>query len=283
MDDKSLATLEYPKVLEKLAYYADISASAELARQLRPTADLPTALDRLAVTREARLLLSINDSVGIGGARDIRTLVSGAARGQVLLPAELLDVKATLISGRELGRSLEHKEAEYPHLHAISVVLSPPPGLIETITRAISDRGEVLDSASPRLASIRAEIKISHERLMTRLTRIINDPKNAPHLQEAIITQRSGRYVIPMRSESRGRIRSIIHDQSSSGATVFVEPLVVVEMNNAYQEAQLAERDEERRILSALSDQVGDYFAEITALVEGLAQLDLALTKGTAG
>jgi DNA mismatch repair protein MutS2 len=277
MDEKSLVILEYYKVLERLAAYADFSASAEMARALRPTDNLQEALDRLAITTEARRLLSVKSDVNIGGARDVRPLTDRAARSSVLLPAELLEVKYTLVAARELYRAFEHKSSEYPHLAAIAQQLLPPPGLIEAITRTISDRGEVLDSASVKLAHIRAEIKVAHERLLARLTRILNDPKNAPHLQENIITQRNGRYVIPLRAESRSRMRAIIHDQSSSGATVFVEPLVVVELNNAWHELQLAERDEERRILTELTDQVGAFHPQINALVEALAQIDLAL------
>jgi len=150
--------------------------------------------------------------------------------------------------------------------------------LIESISRAISDRGEILDTASPQLASIRSEIKVAHERLLSRLERIVNDPKNAPILQESIITQRNGRYVVPLRADFKGRLRSIIHDQSSSGQTLFVEPLVVVELNNRWHELQLAERDEERRILAGLSDAVGEHAAELSLLVDALAKLDLALS-----
>ena len=276
MDVKSLTMLEFPKVLERLAGYADFSASAGLARALRPTADLAEALTRQAITSEARRLLSVKSEAGIGGARDVRPLAERAARSGVLLPAELLELKSTLIAARDLFRTLESKQAEYPHLAAIAQPLAPPPGLIEAISRTISDRGEVLDSASPKLASLRSEIKTAHERLLSRLQKMIQDPKNTPHLQEAIITMRNGRYVIPLRAESRGRIRAIVHDQSSSGATLFVEPLSVVELNNAWHELQLAERDEERRILSELSNQIGEHSPAIIAIVDALARLDLA-------
>ncbi len=276
MDEKSLVTLEYPKVLERLAAFADFSASAALARRMRPTADLTEAQERQAITSEAARLLSVKSEAGIGGALDVRALIERAKRSAVLTPSELLEVKTTLISARELSRTFEHKQAEYPHLAVIAEKLPPPPGLIETISRTISDRAEILDSASPKLAAIRAEIRIAHERLMSKLTHLINDPKNQPHLQEAIITQRNGRYVVPLRAESRGRIRSIVHDQSSSGATLFVEPLVAVELNNQWHEAQLAERDEERRILTDLTDQVGAFAEVIVQLVEALAQMDLA-------
>jgi len=197
MDEKSLITLEFPKVLEKLAAYADFSASAELARSLRPTDDLQRARERLATTSEARLLLSVRSETHIGGARDVRALADRAGRSGVLLPQELLDIKATLISARDLFRMLGDKEREYPRLAAIAANLAPPPGVIEAISRTLSERGEVLDSASPKLAAIRAEIKTAHERLMTRLQRLLHDPKNLPHLQESLITQRNGRYVSP--------------------------------------------------------------------------------------
>ena len=280
MDEKSLHTLEYFKVLERLAAYADFSASADLARRLRPTHDIQAALELQATTREARLLLSVKSEVSIGGARDVRELTNRAARSGVLLPAELLDIKATLIAARELYRSFEHKQVEYPHLAAIAAHLEPPPGVIEAITRAISDRAEILDSASPKLANVRAEVKIAHERLLSKLQRMLQDPKNAPHLQETIITTRNGRYVIPVRAESRGHFRSIVHDQSSTGQTLFVEPLVVVELNNQWHELQLAERDEERRILSELSDLVGAFAAVIDEIVAALADMDMALMCG---
>jgi DNA mismatch repair protein MutS2 len=152
-------------------------------------------------------------------------------------------------------------------------------GLIDAISRAISDRGEILDSASDKLGNIRRELRIVHDRLLSRLQRMVNDPKNTPYLQEALITQRDGRYVLPLRAEFKGRIRSIIHDQSSSGATLFVEPLSVVEMNNEYRELQLAERDEERRILADLSLQVGGRAQELSQVVEVVATLDLILAR----
>ncbi|NPV57613.1 MAG: endonuclease MutS2, partial [Anaerolineae bacterium] len=134
------------------------------------------------------------------------------------------------------------------------------------------------DNASPELAAIRSQLKIAHDRLISRLERILNDPKQSGMLQEPLVTQRGGRYVVPLRSEFKGQLRAIIHDQSSSGATYFVEPLAVVELNNQYHELQLAERDEVRRVLAALSALVGQAAEAILQNVEGLADFDLALT-----
>lgn len=181
MDDKSLSTLEYRKVLEKLAAYADFSASAELARALRPTDKLDEAVERQTRTSEARRLLSIRSETTIGGALDIRPQIEIAARSGVLTGEDLLNIKGTLIAARELARALERQAEHFPRLAEIAARMPPPPGLIETITRAISDRGEVLDSASPKLASIRSEMRVAHERLLGRLERLINDPQKRTH------------------------------------------------------------------------------------------------------
>jgi DNA mismatch repair protein MutS2 len=137
----------------------------------------------------------------------------------------------------------------------------------------------MLDSASERLGVIRRELRIVHDRLLQKLQRIITDPRHAAHLQEPIITQRDGRYVIPLKADFKGRIRGIVHDQSASGATLFIEPLATVEINNELREKQLAEQDEIRRILTALSALVGEQADRIIRAVESLADLDLAFAK----
>lgn len=277
MDEKTTVTLEFPKVLERLAGYASFSASAELARHLHPVKTLEEALRLQKITSEARLLLSLNPDLTVGGATDIRPLAERAARHGVLEPSELLAVKDTLISARTLARTFERAAAQYPHLAEIAAGFPPPPGVIDAISRAISDRGEILDQASEKLARIRHDVRVAYERLMARLQKMVTDPKIAPMLQEALVTQRNGRYVIPLRSEFKSQVRSIVHDQSSSGATLFVEPLAIVDLNNEWHELQLAERDEERRILAELTDLVGANIEIIRRLVDALARFDFAL------
>lgn len=279
MDEKTLSTLEYSKILERLAGYAAFSASAEKARQLRPAHDLAEALRWQAETTEAVHLLAIHTSLTIGGARDVRELVDLAAHAAVLTPLDLLDVRATLIAARDLSRIFERIGVQYPRLADIAAQIPLPPGLVDAISRAISDRAEVLDSASEKLSTIRHDLRIVHDRLLSRLQRMVSDPKIVPYLQEALVTQRDGRYVLPLRAEFKGRIRSIVHDQSASGATLFVEPLAVVEANNQYRELELAERDEERRILAELSRQVGLHQSEIIHMVDLIAELDLIFSK----
>ncbi len=312
MDSKTLSVLEYPRILERLAAHCAFSASADLARKLQPSTRLDEVTRLLAETTEARLLLSVSDA-SVGGAHDVRKAVELARRGGVIEPQELLDIKSTLVSARDLrktfavpaqkspsspplpplgeGSPLSQRErarvrektrpneSHYPHLAEIARGLPETLGLVDAISRTLSDRGEVLDSASPKLASLRREIKTAHDRLMTRLQRYLTDPHTASMLQESLITQRDGRYVIPLRAEFKGRIKSIVHDQSSSGATLFVEPLPVVEANNELRELELQERDEERRILAELSALIAQHADEIIWGVETLALLDLAFAK----
>jgi DNA mismatch repair protein MutS2 len=279
MDDKTLTILEYPKILERLAAYCAFAASVEKAHLLRPTNDPVLARQLQTETHEALLLLTTHPDLSIGGARDVRAQVDLALHGGVLAPNELLDVKSTLVAARTLARTFERLGFQFPVLSGIINQLPPPFGLIDAVSRALSERGEILDSASDQLEHIRRDLRIVHDRLMARLQKMVSDPKNTPMLQEALITQRDGRYVLPLRAEFKGRIRSIVHDQSSSGATLFVEPLSVVEMNNQFRELQLAERDEERRILTELSHQVGHYAIEINQAVEVMASIDLILAR----
>lgn len=278
MDSKTLNVLEYPKILEKLSGFCDFSASMDLARSLEPTDSFELAISRLAETTEARKILAMQ-GIGVGAAHDIRPAADLAARGGVLDPHALLDIKSTLISCRELKKAFEKRAEEYPRLSRLANDLPETFGLVDAITRILSDRGEVLDSASPKLGDIRRSLRVANDRLMSRLQKYVTDSKTVSMLQEPIITQRDGRYVIPLRSEFKGKIKSIIHDQSSSGATLFVEPLPIVEANNEIRELQLAERDEERRILAEVSSQVGEHAAELKYGVENLAVFDLALAK----
>jgi DNA mismatch repair protein MutS2 len=278
MDSKTLTVLEYPKILARLADHCDFSGSADLALLLTPTPDFLEASARLAETSEARKILVTTD-LSIGSAHDIREQVDLARHGGVLDPKELLDVQSTLLSMRALRRFFDKHSDAAPHLAEIACRMPAPAGLIEAIARCITDNAEVADSASPKLYDLRRQVRIAHDRLMARLQRYLTDASTASKLQDSVITQRDGRYVIPLRAEFKGQVKAIVHDQSSTGATLFVEPLAVVELNNAFREAQIAERDEVRRVLVELSAQVGELAGEIVPGVAALAELDLAFAK----
>ena len=278
MDNKTLQTLEYFKILERLAGYCSFSASGEKARALRPTADLYEARRRQAVTAQAFKLLSMRPDTTIGGARDIREYAEAAARHVVLEPNQLLDIKYTLVAARNLRRVFEKLGEDFSHINEIALRLPPPLGLVDAISRVLSERGEVLDSASDKLANIRRDLRIQHDRLLSRMQSMLSNPEIAPYLQDNLVTQRDGRYVIPLRADFKGKVKAVIHDSSSSGATLFVEPLSVVEANNKYRELILEERDEIRRVLAELSQHVGEYASILIEMVEVVAELDLAFS-----
>ena len=269
--------LEYPQVIDRLASYAEFSLSEALARSLQPYTDPALIRSKLELVSEARRLLSVNDSIRLGGCIDAGPLLAIAEKSGTLEGEVVHRLGYMLSIGRDLGRSLKYHAAEYPKLAVLADGLTPPKGLIETINNTVTDRGEVLDSASDKLASIRREIHNAYNRLLGRLEKMLHDPKLQPMIQDAVITQRGGRYVIPLKAECKGQLKSIIHDQSASGATIFVEPLAVVDANNAYQELQLAERDEVHRILRILSEQIADSAGEIRTVNNTLAEIDFVL------
>jgi DNA mismatch repair protein MutS2 len=279
MDEKTLSTLEYPKILEKLAGYCAFEGSAKKARALRPTSEIFEAQRRQAETAEAIQMLIARPSTTIGGARDVSAEIDIAFRHGVLEPGQILEIKSTLVSARELRRYFERQEQEFPILAEIALRLPPSTGLVDAISRTLSDRGEVLDSASEKLGTIRRDLRIQHDRLLTRMQRMLSDPKVAPYLQDNLITQRDGRYVIPLRADYKGKVKAVVHDQSSSGATLFVEPLAVIELNNKYRELLLAERDEVRRVLAELSRFIGEHAYLLHEMVEALGDFDLALAR----
>jgi DNA mismatch repair protein MutS2 len=279
LNPKHLATLEFPKVLARLAAYASFSAGEEKALALLPATGVREIKERLGTTSEARALLGTGSDVTLGGAHDVRPQVEAARRAVVLPPPELLDVHDTLVAARTLHRTLTRLREQFPRLASIAGRLDPCPEIVEEIERCLDARGNVRDEASAELARIRREMRIAHDRLQEKLQNIISSPQNAPFLQEALVTQREGRYVVPLKADFKGRIRGVVHDVSASGATVFVEPLSVVDLNNAWREFQLAEEQEVHRILAALSTLVADHSDEIVHTVEALADLDLAFAK----
>jgi DNA mismatch repair protein MutS2 len=279
MEKQYWEKLELPAILSRLAAYASFSAGKALARALTPSADLEEVCRRQRETDQARRLLDVKSDLTLGGAHDLIPFVENALRGARLLPPDLMDVRDTLRRAHILRRSLLKSEEQFPLIAAYAYQLQSCPDLIDEIERCISERGEVLDRASPELSRIRAELGVAHDRLMDKLNRILADPQYASHLQEAYITQRDGRFVIPVKSDAKGRLPGLVHDQSASGATSFVEPLATVELNNRYRELQLAEEREVERILLVLSGLVADSAEAIQCTVEALAQLDLIFAR----
>jgi len=244
---------------------------------LLPSTDAYEVRARLRRTSEARRLLDERPDISIGGARDVRAAAGRARRGGVLEAASFLEISGTLASGRRLrGLLLKLDEAAFPQLRELAEDLPNLPALEDEIARTIGDDGAVLDSASPALGRLRAEVRIAFGRLQEKLQNMITSSQYADALQEPIITVRNGRYVVPVKAANRRIIRGLVHDQSASGATLYIEPMAIVELNNRWRELQLAEEEEVARILAELSGTVGADAARIIAGVEALAAIDLA-------
>jgi len=280
MNARSLRALEYSQILHRLAEHASFSLGKELALRLRPTTDEEEVKRRQQETTEARSLLEMEPRFTVGGAKDLRPHLKKAAIESPLTPVELLDIRDTIASGTALRRRLYSLRRLFPTLAEIAEGIEECSALLGQIRRSINDRGEVVDGASPALARIRRELQQVHERLLSKMERIASSPENAPFLQEPMVTQRSGRYVIPLKTDFKGRIPGVVHDQSASGATLFIEPLATLELNNQWRELQLAEEKERERILKGLTARVAEEIPAIQGTLKALASLDLALAKG---
>jgi DNA mismatch repair protein MutS2 len=279
MNSKHLNTLEFPQILTRLAQHTSFSAGRDLALALRPSPVFAEVEHKLQETREARHLLDAHGGISLGGVHDIRPLAQNAQRGAILQPGNLLDIHSTLRVGRRVRRTLTGLKGEAPLLTDIAARIELCEPLAKEIARCISEQGEVVDHASTKLGRIRREMRTAHERLQEKLNRIIANPRNALYLQEGLITQRGGRYVIPIKTDFKGRIPGIVHDTSASGATLFIEPLTVVEMGNKWRQLQIEEQKEVERILAELSARVGEMAEDLAWTVEALAELDLILAK----
>ena len=279
MNPRALRVLEYQKILERLAAHCAFSGGAEIATSLLPSDDLHTVQEWLAQTYEAYQLLGQKDDVSFGGVHDLRPLLDRAERRMVLLPPDLLEIKHTLVRARVLRNLLTKLEAVFPHLAAMAVNIEPCDHVVDEIGRCISERGDVLDNASSDLARIRSELRVAQDRLLTTLDRIVHSTDIKPYLQDALVTQRQGRYVIPVRADAKGFVDGIVHDQSASGATLFIEPLKVVQQNNAVRELELQEEREIRRILAELSEAVAEEAVYLRRNTQVLSDLDFTFAK----
>ncbi|UCH87335.1 MAG: endonuclease MutS2 [Dehalococcoidia bacterium] len=284
MNPKTLTTLEFDKVLARLARHTSFSAGRALALALLPSTDYAEVVDRQRITAEARRLLEMQPNLSLGGAHDVRPQVQKAALAGVLEPSELLDIQSTLSLAASLRNTIHRLGIQgLPLLSALAEGLADLSPLAAEISRCINPRSELVDTASPMLSEFRRQTRIAHDRLTAKLQHILSSQKGRQAAQEPIVTLRDGRYVIPITAEMRGHLQGIVHDVSSSGATVFLEPLEAVELGNAWRELQLEEQREVERILRALSDRVGQAAAEIETTVQTIAELDLALAKAKLG
>jgi len=279
MDEKSLEILEFPQIIAILAEYASFSASRELISGSKPLTDYDRIDRLLRQSAEARHLLAMDPGFSIGGVSDIREAARMASLEGILEPKSLVEIGQTLTAMRQTRSYLRNMSEEIPLLWTIAKDIAELRQMEKEITRCISPGGDVLDRASPGLFTIRMQLKEEREHLWQRLEAIIRSPRGRKIIQEPIITEREGRYVIPVKIEFRKEIRGITHDVSNTGATVFVEPWSTMELGNTVRELVNEEKREVDRILRMLSAEVGRHEAELSSSIERMAELDLALAK----
>lgn len=280
-DPASLRALEFAAIAERLAARTAFAPSRELAESIVPVGDAVHVGLLQDQTDEAARLVENHPDATIGGARDIRAPLKRARRGGRLSPAELLDVAGTLHAIAQFKRRLARWTG--PQLAGVRDELAPVPALEAQIERSIDPSGEILDSASTALKTARRKMRLAQERLRERLNGMLRSADLAGAIGDAIVTQRAGRYVIPVRAEAKGRVPGIVHDQSASAATLYIEPLAVVELNNAWTEATLEAAAEEERILDALSREVEAHAESLAVSLAALARADLWMARAHLG
>ena len=257
MNPKTIATLEFDKILAHLAGLCQTTAGHELALALRPSSDYAEVVRRQRLTAEARRLLELKPNLSLGAARDVRPHAHKGALAGILEGSELLDVHATLSLASSVRSAIVRLSApsgDLPLLRDIAHRLADLSNLVADIARCINQRAEVTDDASRVLSDLRREVRHAHDRLTARLQQILGSQTGRQVAQEPIVTLRDGRYVIPIKADLRGQIPGVVHDVSGSGATVFLEPLETVELGNAWRELQVQEQREVERIQATFSE-----------------------------
>ena len=278
--EKSIRTLELPVVLEMLAALAVSEAAKEKCRGLSPVCQLEEAVRLQEETQSARERLGLYGSPSFSGVKDVSRALNRADHGGVLNTRELLDVADLLTASRRVAEYDRDRQGEKTVLDHLFSALHTNKFLEDKIRGAILDEETIADSASPELADIRRKMRLAASKGRQILQRIISSPSYAKVLQEALITQRDGRFVVPVKAECKGSIPGLVHDISSSGATLFVEPMGVVQANNELKELQAREEKEIDRILRILSGECAAQMMNILYDYDILAHLDVIFARG---
>ncbi|MBP2643172.1 MAG: mutS2 [Firmicutes bacterium] len=274
-----LSTLEYSKIRQLLADCTGSVLGRELAEKLEPVTEYNEVADRLEETREATVITMAVEQVPLGAIRDIRSILKRAELGAVLEAHELLAVGSTLYAARRLKQFFVEYTESAPRLGTIVSRITVIRSLEITIENTISDQGAVKDSASDELARLRREIRTSQQRIKEKLESILHSSEYQKLFQEVLVTIRADRYVIPVKQEYRNSFPGIVHDQSASGATVFIEPLAVVNLNNELKQLMAAEEAEIERVLRVVSAQVASSGQLLYETCIALGELDFAFAK----
>lgn len=276
---RHFGALELPKVLEMLAHETSCEDSRFLAQQLEPSGDLDTVRLRLQQTEDAFTLLARYGGPSFGGLKNVNNALSRAEAGGILNLRELLDIAEVLRVVRSLTQWQERCQGLKTSLDPYFEGLFPNKYLEDKITSAIISEEEIADNASPELADIRRKIRNASARVRDQLDKLTRSQYYQKFLQDSIVTMRGGRYVVPVKNEYRSEVPGLVHDTSGSGATVFIEPMAVVEANNEIKVLQSKEGEEIERILFALSVEAGGFASSVKSSYECAVQLNFTFAK----
>lgn len=280
MDQRNLTRLEYHKVILSLQECTTFSLGRELAGELKPATDFRQIVQWQRDTSEAKEILRCEPDLPLGGWRDISSLLRKVAVGGILEPAELLEVGDMLQAIRRLKGFFRDKAARYPIISGLISELVIYRELEDRIRECFEPGGEVADKASPELRKLRTRIRGLHASLKEKVDSLLRSAEFQKYLQEPLVTMRGDRYVVPVKQEFRSQVPGIIHDQSASGATLFIEPMAMVEKNNELRRVMVEEKQEIVRILTRLTGEVLARHEEIGASVRTAGRIDFILAKG---
>ncbi|TGB04112.1 endonuclease MutS2 [Halobacillus salinus] len=282
MNQRILKVLEYKKIMEQLSEQAASSLGKEKVAALKPSSDLEEVQALQRETDEAAQVLRLKGHVPLGGIFDIKPSLKRTTIGGILSALEVLDVASTIYGGRMLRRFIQDmEEPEMPILRELVDEIAPMKELEQEIRNCIDDHGTVMDGASDKLRSIRSSIRTYESRVREKMDGLTRSKSSM--LSDSIVTIRNDRYVLPVKQEYRGSIGGIVHDQSASGATLFIEPQAVVEVNNQLQEARVKEKHEVERILKELSEQIAEESSMLYHNVSVLGKIDFMFARAKLG
>ena len=280
MKEKTLNVLEYDKIIDMLAEKAGSEMTRKIISELRPFDNVSQIRESQGETTEAVRLINYKGPLPVGGFYDIEESVSFARKGGTLTMAQLLKILYNMKTAERVVSFLKGDIPEVPIICSVTELLAVHKRLSEEIDRCILSEDEMSDNASGELRSIRRAMVRQNEALKVKLNHILNSADNKTMLQDSIVTMRNGRYVIPVKQEHRGRVPGIVHDQSGSGATLFIEPQAIVNLNNELRQLELDEKAEMNRILKELSEGVSEYYHDLVNNQKLLLTLDLFMAKG---
>jgi len=270
--------LEFDKIRERLANFATSNFGKELARRLEPASDVEDVRENLNLTSEAVKIFSVN-SPPLGGIRDIREVLKKISLGSSATAEEFLDILSTMYAMREVKKFFKESDLDTPKLKFRASQIEILGNLEKQLDNAIDEHGAVKDTASSDLQKIRRDLRNAQSRIKTEIFNLLHDADKQKYFQDAIITMRGDRYVIPVKSEYKIQFPGIVHDRSATGATLFIEPMSIVNLNNDVKQLEAEERTEVLRILRVLSDSVRKNSAELSSNVKILAEVDLVFAK----